>query len=156
MSSIRQKRRNRFVARSGNILNMEKEMPTENKEFEVEKHEKTRKLFEEKVFMDYYVRSIVRNPDQKPRICGALDFVPGKIENMDEFLKKDDNGNYIRQDVSAMWHGWCLLMKCLPSNTNLVSELMKTNLQKQEGLDEGLNEGYNPSTGHKDEIEFHY
>lgn len=151
LQSIRQRRRQMFVFNSQNMLSMERTL-LESKESIIKRCEKSRKLFEERTFSDYYIRSIKRNPETTPRISGALDFVPGETENKDEFLKKDENGNYVRQDVSAMWHGWCLLVKCLPTNTKLAFELMKTKPLQQEGP----NEGYDPSTGHKDEIEFHY
>ncbi len=66
-----------------------------------------RKLFEDKVFSEYYIRNIQRNynPPQ-PKISGALDFVPGKIMNKADFLARDERGNYKQSEVSAMWFGW--------------------------------------------------
>lgn len=66
-------------------------------------------LFEEKIFFQYWLNSIRKNDNPPtPKISGCMDFVPGKIENRDVFLRKDADGNYIRNDVSAMWFGWQL------------------------------------------------
>lgn len=67
-----------------------------------------REKFEEYVFRDYYVKSIQRNPNvPQPAISGALNFVATATLNKSELCERDGD-NYIRQDVSAMWHGWKL------------------------------------------------
>lgn len=73
--------------------------------------EDTRALFEEKVFADYYVRNIRRNPSAGKGISGALDFVPAGRLSKQDLCATDASGNYIRSDVSAMWHGWKLCLK---------------------------------------------
>ena len=68
---------------------------------------KEQKLFEDAVYLQYYIRSIKRNENvPTPKFAGCMDFVPGKIEDKATFLKKDKQGGYERPELRAMWFGW--------------------------------------------------
>lgn len=74
--------------------------------------EESRTQFEERVFLERFIKSIKRNPDKpKNAIAGCLDFVPINCPNKDEFLAKDDKGEYKDESVSAMWFGYQLALK---------------------------------------------
>lgn len=59
-----------------------------------------RKEFQDILYRDYFKRSIKFVPNKQFAECNAV--------RMDELFKMDINGNYEREEVSAMWHGWKL------------------------------------------------
>ena len=65
-----------------------------------------REKFEELVYRDYYIRTIVRSPQAGQSMCGALDFIP-TAEHKNVVLERDGE-LYKRPEISAMWHGWKL------------------------------------------------
>ncbi len=68
-----------------------------------------RELFEDRVFLDYFIRSIRLNDTvPQPKISGALDYVPTCELNKAQLCEKDEEGRYKQEEISAMWHGWCL------------------------------------------------
>ena len=72
-----------------------------------------RELFEDVVYKHYYIKTIQKNECiPQPKISDALDYVSTAIPKS-EFLEKDDEGNYKRSDVSAMWYGWCLCLDAI-------------------------------------------
>lgn len=75
----------------------------------------SRERFEERVYADYFIRGIRRNPSPpKPKISGCLDYVPAEdVQDKATFCERDGE-SYKREDVAAMWHGWQLAAK--PSN----------------------------------------
>lgn len=74
--------------------------------------EMERAKFEEVVFSDYYTRGIQRNPNPlQPKIAGALDFVPTHNLSKSQLCERRPDGHYVRQEISAMWHGWLLRAK---------------------------------------------
>lgn len=60
----------------------------------------TREKFEEAVFRQYFIKNVGSDLRIKPGILFK-----------DEFCKRDENGNYTREEVSAMWFGWQLYQK---------------------------------------------
>lgn len=67
--------------------------------------EDTRKAFEDVVFNRRFRASIQRNPSP-PRGFGGLDFVSVGCPTQAELCKRDADGNYVDESVSAMWWGW--------------------------------------------------
>lgn len=65
----------------------------------------SRRLFEEKVFSARFGKSIRRNPESR---IGATDFISVDCPTKAEFVRRDENGNYVDLSVSAMWFGWQL------------------------------------------------
>ncbi|WEM34377.1 hypothetical protein [Xanthomonas phage X1] len=59
-----------------------------------------RAKFEEAVFRQYFIKHVGSDLRMKPGIV-----------NKAEFCKRDENGNYVREEVSAMWFGWKLYQK---------------------------------------------
>lgn len=72
--------------------------------------EKDRLDFEEQIFLDYFIRSIGKNPDTQPRISGCMDFISNCNFTKTEFCERDGE-DYKRTEVSAMWHGWKLCLE---------------------------------------------
>lgn len=71
----------------------------------METNENNRELFEEKVFLDYFLKSVFINDD-------SSFFGIDSNLTKDEFCERDGE-YYKRTDVSAMWHGWQLCLKNL-------------------------------------------
>jgi hypothetical protein len=69
-------------------------------------HEHNRKAFEDAVFNRRFRASIQRNPDP-PKGCGALDFISVGCPTQAELCRRDAEGHYVDEAVSAMWWGWC-------------------------------------------------
>jgi hypothetical protein len=69
-------------------------------------HEDTRKAFEDTVFNRRFRASIKRNPNP-PKGFGGLDFISTDCPTKDELCRRDADGNYADEAVSAMWWGWC-------------------------------------------------
>lgn len=65
-----------------------------------------REYFEERAFSQRFLASVVNNPDPGPRIAGCLDKISVGCPDKDEFLKKDENGNYLDMTLAAMWWAW--------------------------------------------------
>jgi len=67
-----------------------------------------RELFEERVFREYFIRSIKKNENvPQPRISGALDFISTAKLNKAELCERNED-DYKRPEISAMWMGWKL------------------------------------------------
>lgn len=74
--------------------------------------EKDRLDFEEQIFLDYFIKSISKNPYTQPRISGCMDLVSNCHMTKAEFCERDGE-YYKRTEVSAMWHGWKMLRNFL-------------------------------------------
>lgn len=72
--------------------------------------EKDRLKFEEQVFLDYFMKTIIKNPNNQSRISGCLDFVSNCNFTKADFCERDGT-YYKRTEVSAMWHGWKLCLE---------------------------------------------
>jgi hypothetical protein len=68
-------------------------------------HEHTRKAFEDAVFNRRFRASIGRNPNP-PKGFGGLDFISTDCPTQAELCKRDAEGDYEDEAVSAMWWGW--------------------------------------------------
>lgn len=68
----------------------------------METNENNRELFEEKVFLDYFLKSVFIDKN-------SSFFVVDSNLTKDEFCERDGE-YYKRTDVSAMWHGWKLCL----------------------------------------------
>lgn len=68
--------------------------------------EAERERFEEAAFGKYFLSCLVRNPDPRPRISGALDFVVQDCKDKDEFLKKRPDGSYEADTLNSAWWAW--------------------------------------------------
>lgn len=66
--------------------------------------EETRNRFEERVFGEYFIKSITRVNDSQ--FGFRVD-----CEDMATFCRRSEDGHYVRDDVSAMWFGWSLYHK---------------------------------------------
>jgi hypothetical protein len=64
-----------------------------------------RATFEELVYNKYFISLIGRNPDAGSQWAFRLD---EKCMTMRELMERDEDGEYVREDISAMWYGWCL------------------------------------------------
>lgn len=58
-----------------------------------------REAFEEKAFGEYFIKSIKKT--NKSQFGFSVD-----CEDKATFCARDEEGNYVREDVSAMWFGW--------------------------------------------------
>jgi len=68
-----------------------------------ETNENNRELFEEKVFLDHFLKSIQKSDNSS--------FLQSDSKlTKAEFCERDGE-YYKRDDVSAMWHGWKLCLK---------------------------------------------
>jgi hypothetical protein len=67
--------------------------------------ESTRKAFEDAVFNRRFRASIKRNP-YPPQGFGGLDFVSTGCPTQAELCRRDEDGDYADEAVSAMWWGW--------------------------------------------------
>jgi hypothetical protein len=76
-----------------------------------EQTEARRKLFEEKVFADYYVRGIKRNPDADKGM--SVEFVPGNHLAKSELCERNGE-RYARAEIDMMWHGFKLALDAMP------------------------------------------
>lgn len=68
-------------------------------------------VFEERIFAQYFLSTIQRNPNPPPGPCGALDFVPVDCKTKYEFLRKNDDGTYVTDTINAAWWGWQAAIK---------------------------------------------
>jgi hypothetical protein len=73
---------------------------------DVADHEHTRKAFEDAVFNRRFRASITRNPNP-PKGFGGLDFISTDCPTQAELCRRDADGDYEDEAVSAMWWGWC-------------------------------------------------
>ncbi len=71
--------------------------------------EATREQFEEIVFAERFLASIERNPESR---MGATDFMSKDCPPKAELLRRDEKGNYVDPQISAIWFGWRLRTKC--------------------------------------------
>ncbi|MDB5730710.1 MAG: hypothetical protein JWQ03_605 [Variovorax sp.] len=69
-------------------------------------HEDTRQAFEDTVFNRRFQASIQRNA-APPKGFGGLDFVSVGCPTKAELCRRDADGDYVDETVSAMWWGWC-------------------------------------------------
>lgn len=84
----------------------------------METSEKDRLDFEEQVFLDYFIKSIGKNPYTQPRISGCMDLVSNCHMTKAEFCERDGE-YYKRTEVSAMWHSWKLCLENFKKNNTL-------------------------------------
>jgi hypothetical protein len=68
----------------------------------METNENNRELFEEKVFLDYFLKSVFIDKN-------SSFFIIDSNLTKAEFCERDGE-YYKRTDVSAMWHGWKLCL----------------------------------------------
>lgn len=70
--------------------------------------ETSRTSFEEQVFKKHFLSTITNTG-----LGGCLTFMPDpeKVLTRDALLLRDEKGDYVREEISAMWYGWNLAMK---------------------------------------------
>lgn len=68
--------------------------------------EKEREVFEERVFSQYFISTIQKNPDPRPRIAGCLDLIPVNCKTKEEFIKRNEDGYYVEPTLNAAWWAW--------------------------------------------------
>lgn len=73
--------------------------------------EPDRERFEDRVFSDYFIRSVKRNPNP-PRGTGALDFIATAAKTKAELCERDGE-SYKDEAIGAIWHGWKLALGAL-------------------------------------------
>lgn len=92
-----------------------------------------REVFENRVFQQRFLGSIRRNPDPRPRICGAMDLV-SDCPDRAEVLKRDDRDNYVDPYISAMWFGWRLAIDHVADQVGILEEQAEEDMEALTGL----------------------